>query len=181
MKIFVRSLLFVVILLIPATACYAAGPWRGKVIDAETKQPVEGAAVVAVWEKDISGPAGTLQYFLDAEETATDKNGEFKIPFKIFLSIPGIRQVKGPFFTIFKPGYGSFPEHQVSPQEIPDTYFLGKTGVVELPKLNLKTREERLKNLPMMPYGIDGHEEKIKQFKKLLDAEINSINSLDKK
>ena len=139
-----RSLFFIVafILLIPASACYAAGPWCGKVIDAETKQPIEGAAVVAVWEKNISGPAGTLQYFLDAEETATDKNGEFKIPFKIFFSVPGIRQVKGPFFTIYKPGYGVFPKQQISPRYLPDSLFEGKGAVVELPKYTIK--EKRL-------------------------------------
>lgn len=125
--------------------CHAAGPWRGKVIDAETKGPIEGAAVVAVWEKEFRlDPAGAHTYFLDAEEAVTDRNGEFEIPAKIFISIPLVRKVRAPRFTIFKPGYGSFPWHQVSPKHIPDDLFTGKGALVELPKL--KTKEERIES-----------------------------------
>lgn len=120
------------ILLIPASGCYAHGPWRGKVIDAETKQPIEGAAVVAVWEKHIATGVGTATYFLAAEETVTNKDGEFKSSSKIFLSIPGIRQIKGPFFTIYKPGYGAYYDKGLETK-----------SVVELPKLNTKKDRDK--------------------------------------
>ena len=170
----------VVALLMMATCSYAKGPWKGRVIDAETKQPIEGAAVVAVWKKVLNFlPPGPMDMYLDAEETVTDTKGEFVIPSKWFISIPFFRKVTGPRFTIFKPGYGSFPEHQVFPKYTPIELFEGKGVVVELPKLNLKTREERLKYLPGTPYGMDGHENKMSQFKRLLDEEIRSINSSD--
>ena len=40
----------------------AAGPWRGRVIDAETKEPVQGAVVVASWERVWRTPAGGVPY-----------------------------------------------------------------------------------------------------------------------
>ena len=42
----------------------------------------------------------------DARETVTDKNGEFEIPKKWYLSIPYLREVQDPHFIVYKPGYG---------------------------------------------------------------------------
>ena len=86
MKRFALFLIFVV-LLIPSTGCYAHGPWSGKVVDAETRKPIEGAAVVAVWIRETGTPAGTDTGFVDAAETATDKNGDFEIPSKLFYQL----------------------------------------------------------------------------------------------
>jgi hypothetical protein len=36
-------------------AAEAAGPWRAQVVDAETGQPLEGVAVIAVWQRGFSG------------------------------------------------------------------------------------------------------------------------------
>ncbi len=54
--------------------------YYGKIIDAETKEPLEGAAVLAVYYTQQYGPAGSVSHYLDAKETLTDKTGEFKIP-----------------------------------------------------------------------------------------------------
>ena len=124
----------VLALLVILPNLYIKGPWRGKVIDAETKRPIEGAAVVAVWHAELVHPAGAHTYFLDAKEVVTNNKGEFEIPTTWFVSIPFVRDAKGPYFTMFKPGYGSFPQHQVSPQHIPLYLFEGKGAVVELPK-----------------------------------------------
>ena len=170
----VFSIIFVFVFL-TASGCYAKGPWRGKVIDAETKQPIEGAAVLATWKKDIPTPAGAATYFLDAEETITDKNGEFKIPSKKFVKIPGIR-LKGPFFTIFKPSYGSYPEYaRIKILNNTHRELFGNISdvVVELPKL--KTREERIKKKPGISDPFIDHEQKKKYFIKLLRQESLEI------
>ena len=52
----------------------AGGPYRGRVIDAETKQPLEGAVVLAVWENKTPGVAGYGYSYLDSEEVLTDEN-----------------------------------------------------------------------------------------------------------
>ncbi|MBI5189114.1 MAG: carboxypeptidase regulatory-like domain-containing protein [Nitrospirae bacterium] len=126
--------LFVAFVLTMAYIANLNGPWRGQVIDAETKKPIEGAAVVAVWNKEFASPAGPGAYFLDADEAVTDKDGKFNIPARRYLSIPLFRYVKGPYFTIYKPGYGSFPSHQISPTYISDNIFGPENTVVELPK-----------------------------------------------
>jgi hypothetical protein len=53
------------------------GPFQGKVVDAATKEPIEGAVVFVDWFQ-IHFFAGST--FYDAQETVTDKNGEFVIP-----------------------------------------------------------------------------------------------------
>lgn len=173
------SLLLAVMLalLISAASCYAAGPWRGKVIDAETKQPIEGAAVVAVWQKEWAGlGAGADTQFLDASETVTDKNGDFEIPAKSFFSVPYFRKVKGPFFTIFKPGYGSFPKYfitsvkDLSPVEI----FESKNGTIELPKL--MDYNKRYESLSLADVLTDVPKGKIQHFRELINIERKNLN-----
>jgi hypothetical protein len=147
------SKLFFSIVLVAMTGCgplnplFAGGPYKGKVIDAETKNPIVGAVALAVWYR--SGPTlvGTPMDFLDAEEALTDKGGEFVVGKHAPASlIPGT-WVLGPRITIFYPGYGYFPIHQISP---PATLgqdklneALEKYVIIELPPL--KTGDERLK------------------------------------
>jgi hypothetical protein len=162
-------------LLISVTSCYAAGPWRGKVIDADTKQPIEGAAVVAVWQKEWAGlGAGADTNYLDASETVTDKNGDFEIPAKSFLSVPYFRKVKGPLFTVFKPGYGSFPNFQKKPLEIPAEYFLSERGIVELPKL--MDYNKRYESLSLAEVLTDVPKNKIQHFRELINIERKNLN-----
>jgi len=134
-----------VILLATSIVCSAAGPWRGKVIDAETKRPIGGAVVVAVWHKVKDLPLGPYTSNIDAIETVTDKDGNFEIPATSFLYIPFLREIKGPYFTIFKPSYGYFPRYAKLKEPHPVTPFEGISTVVEMTKW--KTAEERKQNL----------------------------------
>lgn len=138
----------------------AAGPWKGKVIDAETKEPIEGAVVLAVWDRNYRTPTGGSSYFYEAKEVLTDKEGRFEIPAYTPINLlPLISYIEGPFFTIFKPGHGSLPMGlwnyftgaAVEPKEMElygKRYRLA-TGLVEVPPL--KTREERLRLLLIPP------------------------------
>jgi len=158
------------VILIAVTCTYAKGPWRGRVIDAETKQPIEGASVVAVWEKEWAGlGAGAISKFLDANETITDKNGDFEIPWKYFLSVPYFRKIDGPYFTIYKPGYGSFPWHQVSPSHDLVAVFEGSGATVELPKA--KNNYERLKFMQHAELPIDAPDTCVPILKRLKENE----------
>jgi hypothetical protein len=95
----------------------------------------------------MPGLAERSQAFLDAEEVLTDSKGEFMVGKNPPVSwIPGT-WVSEPYIVVFKPGYGSFPLHQVNP---PPRLGLDKLNellehhaVIELPRL--KTREERIK------------------------------------
>ena len=61
---------------------YPSGPYRGRVVDAETKQPLAGAAVLAVWRWGGPGLGHPSEGFHDALEVLTDANGEFVVPRK---------------------------------------------------------------------------------------------------
>jgi len=131
------------------------GPYYGNVIDTETKEPIEGAAVLVVFYTEEYGPAGAITRFADALETVTDKKGEFKIPVhRITTFRPLQGWVKYGYFTIFKPGYGCYPEHKdAKPMFVPNrTLPEDKKVTIELPRL--RTREERLRNTDCFPLGI---------------------------
>lgn len=153
---------------------YNKPEFKGKVIDAETKEPIEGAVVVVVYKKHslISGPGGGYSSVVKVKEALTDKSGEF-----YFLSYTTLIQPNSvedaAEFIIYKPGYGSYPgRDDVHPLNyVGPEYLFSKElgtkgeirrgaevvtityGVVELPKL--KTKEERLSATPGGPtdYG----------------------------
>lgn len=100
--------------------------YKGKVIDAETKEPIEGAVVVAMYYKHpiISGPGGGSASIIHIKEVLTDEKGEFYIP--SYTTIIGPNSVEAfAAFIIYKPGYvaypscfpayGDFPDYRASP------------------------------------------------------------------
>jgi hypothetical protein len=92
--------------------------YQGKVIDAETLEPVEGAVVVAIWNKSRAGIAGSDTIFEDAEETLTNKKGDWVIIgpkgrseaydknyHRIISFVFRKYYLQNPYFRIYKPGY----------------------------------------------------------------------------
>jgi hypothetical protein len=155
-------LLALVIVLFSATADaeFIRGPFSGKVIDAETKEPIEGAVVVVKWNKRVitGSPGGPATFLQEVKETLTNKDGEFYIEEYHGFTINPLAKIKNPEFLIFKPGYCAFPTtfvfipacHEMKPKE---NYYeaLVKGGtLIELPKL--KTRDDRIKAKPG-PFG----------------------------
>jgi len=174
-------ILIPLLLLMSVTGCaiiHTYGPYYGKVIDIETKEPLLGAAVLAGYHTQSYGPAGSHIHYLDAQETVTDEKGEFKIPpltaktFRIGHSFEHY-----PSFTIFKPGYGSFPNHKdVKPKSKPWWSLpAGQYTVVELPRL--KTKDERL-NMPSVNFDIPY--EKQKRFIELMNQEMEYLGATGK-
>jgi len=170
MKHLVASIIFITIIVFFTVSAFAGWlifhkpAFRGKVIDTETKEPIEGAVVVVVYEKHVYGPAGGYTSVIKVKETLTDKKGEFFFPSYTTGIHPFSREdyVK---FIIYKPGYGNFPNFQVSPPTFVDwdkffseDYGTKKVvrkrsksatvtlGVVELPRL--RTWKERRKANP---------------------------------
>lgn len=173
------TVFLIAILCFNCSYALAAGPWKGKVIDAETKEPIEGAVVLAVWDRNYRTPTGGSSYFYEAKEVLTDKEGRFEIPSYTPINLlPLISYIEGPFFTIFKPGYGSLPMglwnfFTGAVVESKEIELYGKryrlaTGLIELPPL--KTREER-RMVGASPMGDKKDWKKQKQFIKLLREE----------
>ncbi len=97
----------------PLQACsnsYSAKPIEAWVVDAETKQPVEGVNVVAHWELSY-GLEGGGSDTLTVSEAVTDKNGRFYFqgwgPKEVPKHLPSEARLKNrdPVVIIFKSGY----------------------------------------------------------------------------
>jgi len=112
------------------------GPYRGRVVDAGTKQPISRAVVVAVWEKEavVRGFGTTVVHAV--REVLTDSRGEFAMPFKDIERRAPPKTIR-PRFLIFAPGHGSYPDFQVvpPPEEPREGIFEGAGTTVELPRL----------------------------------------------
>jgi hypothetical protein len=120
------------------------GPYRGQVLDAETKAPLAGAVVVALWLRDRIYPLHIATEHYAVRETLTDSEGRFLLEAKDIEEGAPTR-ARRPEFLIFVPGYGVFPYLQRSPTGfLGDAFERGGT-TVELPRL--LEREDRRKNL----------------------------------
>lgn len=110
MRLFLSLLLSgLFILALPACATplmYSAEPIEAWVIDAETKQPLEGVIVIAHWELVRSpGDRKGLGY-LELMETVTDATGRFSFPsWGPRSPKEGYLHDYAPLFFLFKPGY----------------------------------------------------------------------------
>ena len=109
---------------------YSAGPWKGKVIEAVAKVPVEKAVVAAIWHRQYDTRFTVLTDVHDAQEVLTDDEGNFEIPaytetgkHKDTWRKPNIPGPEGPVeffirgpviddpkFIIYKPGFAPYPD-----------------------------------------------------------------------
>lgn len=130
---------------------YNDGPYRGKVVDADNGEPIEGAVVVGMWKLEAyGGPAAPSEPYCDAQETITTKNGEFIVPKASCFFLWPFTKMGMAELVIFKPGYLSYPPLGYN-QEQRKTYMPDFTGdefkdekqyyIIKLGKP--KTREER--------------------------------------
>jgi len=143
-------ILFFMALLVSVSAItHEYGPYMGRVIDKENGEPIDGAAVLLVfYTKGIYA----VSSYAGAIETLTDKNGEFSFPKKrIFTLHPFNEWWPYCHVTIFKPGYGSFPNHKESGPKYSHTYSIPEAEyyTVNLPKL--LTDKERKESIMMFP------------------------------
>lgn len=120
------------------------GPYRGLIIDSDTKAPLPGAVVVALWRRDRVYPFQVNSERYAARETVTDSEGRFVMEVRdIEEGAP--RRTHKPEFLVFSPGYGAFPHRQTSPRGFIAEAFYGAGTTVELPRLT--SRDDRLLNL----------------------------------
>jgi hypothetical protein len=121
-------------------------PFEGKVIDTDTKKPIEGAVVLAVYYYETYSIAGSNSHLKDGQETLTDKKGEFKLPRTRRWFVLNRGYPEGTL-EIFKPGYGTLWHKKAKAVDDNKSWPTpGKYIVYELPKL--RTKSERKTNLP---------------------------------
>ncbi|MFQ5992328.1 MAG: hypothetical protein ACE5NA_07800 [Nitrospiraceae bacterium] len=126
-----------------------AGPWKTKIVDAETGKPLEGVVVLAYWiqyQASLGGWAGGKYY--DSEEVVTGPDGRFVIEARSTFTLLPWKKIGGEF-VIFKPGYGRWrirDWEKMPPEwkELSAAEILAKDGIV-IELVPLKTRGERLR------------------------------------
>lgn len=126
------------------------GPYRGRVVDARTKEPIRGAVVVAAWYYDVYAVVQTNQRFYDAVEVLTDEQGYFVVDApEIERRAPS--RTEFPVFTVFKPGYAYYQGWFASLENMARRKAKSVLGVVELEPNAGRGRTARLRNSP--PHG----------------------------
>lgn len=190
-------MLFVIILM--AGNCYA-GQWllhhneeiKGQVVAADTRKPLEGALVIALWRLvDVAseGPGG----YARVEVAESGKDGRFIIPswasFKPWQLLYKIENY-APFVLVFKPGYKINHSNKSSRDGHP-----GDTSMTDDEKRRIKDRDrldpakmeriqndkERLESLEQLGW-IDFYERHVtkKHLHKILnsyEAEVNNLSN----
>ena len=68
------------VLIISMISCSPTCAVRGRVIDADTGQPIKGAAVAIRWYTDSSGQPSAKPKTIDAVQALSDEKGVFQIP-----------------------------------------------------------------------------------------------------
>jgi hypothetical protein len=120
------------------------GPYRGQVIDADTKAPLAGAVVVVAWTRDRLYPFHSVNERYAVREVLVGPDGRFVMDAKD-IEERAPRRTLRPDFSIFLPGYGSFPRFQKAPTGFLGDLFEREGTTVELPRLD--ARRERLESL----------------------------------
>ncbi len=140
-----------------SSAC--AATFGGRVIDADTKEPIEGAVVVAKWLEERATITGSGTRLRDVKEALTDKNGEWEIKgpkgrdmgdmLAIFTFVTGAYITNPPEFIIFKPGYcpyGSLIDVCMKKMKPIGNDRIAEGETVELPRLT--KGEDRVRAIP---------------------------------
>jgi hypothetical protein len=160
------------VMLLMAMVCFpviseSAGPWKGQVVDKDGGKPVEGAVVLARWEKRYTSFVGEMggNEYHDSEEVVTDAEGRFVIAARQTWTLNPLSEIYGPEFFIFKPGYGRWQFRDFDSWGLKDAIvsadrtraewrrFTAEGAVLELPRL--KTSEQRLEFVrSMRPHGV---------------------------
>ena len=121
------------------------GPYRGRVVDAETKEPIAGAAVVAVWMRDKVYPLHSTSVFHGAHEVLTAQDGTFVIDGKDLEQNAPTRTLK-PYFRVFSPGFASYGDRAFVARGFQDGLFFDRAGTtIGLPRL--RTDREWLESI----------------------------------
>jgi len=168
------QLLLMVLLLQLFSGCvslaYFEGDYHGKVIDAETLQPIQSAVVLGVWSKMYGTAGGPVYDYYDARETMTDRNGEFTIKGMGPRTMTHLQKMK---IIIFKAGYEDFVRsdwEEVKSDE--QTLWEGEKAIIPLKKLQEGQSRRRF-----IPYiGDDVPMNKQKLFREEVNKQIHGSN-----
>jgi hypothetical protein len=116
-KIILIAVMFISVV---CAGCYAG--ITGKVIDAETQQPIEGAVVLVEWTKTKGFPGMSHTESAKVIEVVSDKDGKVEIAGN-FNPL-----VDPPHVTVYKKGYVAWNNEYIFPDYKKRTDFKWKSG-----------------------------------------------------
>ena len=126
---------------------------QGRVIDGDSKQPLPGVVVMAIWVTEHSRiTIEPEERYYDYFETLTDENGEFTIPGKgrnFFRNMPP------PKIRIYKAGYG-IRDIRFEPTGYPtglSIKFKDGKRFISCKKLPMDKRKEYVSHYRQIPYS----------------------------
>ncbi|GBC59982.1 hypothetical protein DENIS_0924 [Desulfonema ishimotonii] len=90
---------------------YIDGPYIGRVTDADTGEPIQGAVVMGAWEMIwFETPwTGFGESFAGVRETVSDRYGRFVLPFGSKVWLYPFSFIDKDGIAVFMPGYDSYP------------------------------------------------------------------------
>lgn len=143
----IATILFLIVGVLILSGCmtYAGkdGPYFGRIVDKETRQPLEGVVVVGNW--GIAQWGSTTYY--DSYETVTDREGNFTIPGQGIQVFSDLTQLQ---LFILKAGYEDISGYVWNTVGLP----LGWDGdrmVIGLRKLSMEERRKRIPGIASGP------------------------------
>ncbi len=119
-KRFKGALTIAMFITLGCSACYAA--MTGKVIDAKTQQPIEGAVVLVEWTKTKGVPGMTHTESAKVIEVVSDKDG------KVTISGNLDPFAEPPHVTVYKKGYVAWNNEYIFPNYRKRTDFKWENG-----------------------------------------------------
>jgi hypothetical protein len=147
---------------------YPSGPYSGRIVDAETSQPIAGAAVIATWTREIPIAPHMPEQDWDVYETLSDVNGEFTIPHRTHFTWFG--WIEEPTLIVYDPAFA--PAH-LGEGDRADQGPPGAPLTIRLKRL--KDRAERVLNAGR-PVGTDSlAATKIPNLLRLIDDERRQL------
>jgi len=133
----------VVVIFVSLILCFPTSAWGRsmvtcEVVDAQTKDPIEGAAVYIYWEKSHWGPPGLgpKTEIVEIAEDQTNNAGQFTIP----KYSTWFRRYQ---MAIYKKGYVCWSNEDIFPSLEKRTDFKLKNGVI----IKLEHNQVRFSNL----------------------------------
>lgn len=176
MKTRMAALVVMILSLLQAGCFYAVrydGPYRGKVVDATTKEPVEGVVVLGTWYTETPTLAGATHQYNDAQEAVTDKNGDFLIEGKGLRVMSRLLPV---YIMLFKSGYEYigpvwWKSLKQSDHYIKQIIWDGDKPTFPLKKLTMGERRRML--LPSPPHG--AKKDRIKLMVNEINRELSDL------
>ena len=125
------------------------GPYEGRVIDQDTRQPISGAVVHGKWIESHLSPGGATSTYYDSREVLTDIDGNFSIQGQGILIFSNVDEM---MVTIFKAGYkqkGLNPWSGLKDSRYnKETEWDGEKAIFKLKKLSLEERKKRSIDYP---------------------------------